>query len=485
MTQLLPFLPELLLLGACFAVLGVDLARAGGASPGGASSAAFHVAWAGLALVLAALALFHDAAGGAAGGSGVVRFGGYAATSQAGLWKQIFAAAALATVLLSRPHFLAGGSARGVLTRPGAYYGLLALCTFGMFALVSAGDLLTFYLGLELATLPLYALAAFQPGDSGSSEAGAKYILFGGLSSALSLFGLSFLYGAAGGLGMDTLARAAEAAPDDVLLLAGAGFLLGGLGFKVAMAPLHMWAPDVYEGAPTPVTAFLSVGSKAAAVGALAVLFFGPLDPLRSRLDAFFFAAAVLTMSLGNLGAMRQRGLRRFIAYSSVAQAGYMLVALVGDGGTARAALLFNLAAYGATGFALFFVMSIVGRDRPETLDSLRGLSRRSPGLAALLALAMFSLAGIPPLAGFLGKFLIFSSAARAGEYALVGAALANAVVSFYYYMRPVKEAYLAEPEAGDAPLRLSAGEKAWGWTLAALLLLLGLSPFLIDHFSR
>ena len=173
---------------------------------------------------------------------------------------------------------------------------------------------------------------------------------------------------------------------------------------------------DAYEGAPTPVMAFLSVGSKAAAVGALAALFLGPLDPLRSRLDVFFAAAAVLTMSLGNLGAMRQRGLRRFIAYSSIAQAGYMLMALAGDGDSARPALLFNLAVYGVTGFALFFVISIVGRDRPETMDSLRGLSRRSPGLAALLALSMFSLAGIPPLAGFLGKFLIFSSAAKAGE---------------------------------------------------------------------
>jgi len=480
MTHLLPFLPELLMLGACFAVLGVDMARPGGASRAGAPGASFHVAWAGLALVLAALVFLPGGIG-----SGGARLGGYAATAQAGLWKQIFAAAALATVLLSRPYFLAGGSARGMLTRPGAYYGLLALCTSGMFALVSARDLLTFYLGLELATLPLYALAAFQPGDSGSAEAGAKYILFGGLSSALSLFGLSFLYGAAGGLGLDALAQAAEAAPDDALLLAGTCFLLGGLGFKLSMAPLHMWAPDVYEGAPTPVMAFLSVGSKAAAVGALAALFFGPLDPLRGRLDAFFAAAAVLTMTVGNLGAMRQRGLRRFIAYSSIAQAGYMLVALAGDGAAARAALLFNLAVYGATGFALYFVMSLVGRARPETLDSLRGLSRRSPGLAALLALSMFSLAGIPPLAGFLGKFLIFSSAAREGEYALVVAALANAVASFYYYMRPVKEAYLAEPGAPEAPLRLSAGEKAWGWILGALLLLLGTTPFLVDNFAR
>ncbi len=475
MSDALPFLPEFLLLSVVFAVLASDMMRPAGASQGAAS---FHLAWAGLAVVLAAQALLPVNPSGA-------RFGGYAGSPHIALWKQVFAAAALSAVLLSRGYFLPGGSARGALTRPGAYFGLLALCTLGMFALVSARDLLVFYLGLELATLPLYALAAFQPRDSASSEAGAKYVLFGGLSSALSLFGLSFLYGAAGGLGMDALAQAAEAAPDDAILLAGVFFLLGGLGFKLGMAPLHMWAPDVYEGAPTPVMAFLSVGSKAAAVGALAALFLGPLDPLRGRLETFFAAAAALTLAVGNLGAMRQRGLRRFIAYSSIAQAGYMLVALVGEAGAARAALLYNLAAYGVSSFALFHVLALVGRDRPETLDSLRGLSRRAPGPAVLLALAMFSLAGLPPLAGFLGKFMIFSAAAEAGEYGLLAAALANAVVSFYYYMQPVKLAWMAAPEGPEAPMPLGGGQRAWTWIMAGLILLLGLSPFLVDHFTR
>lgn len=477
MTPFTAFLPEFLLLLVGFAVLGSDLARAGGGSQG---TVTYRLAWGGLALVLLAQVILPD---GAAGGA---RFGGYATSRHIDLWKQIFTAAALASVLLSRPFFLAGGSARGLLTRPGAFYGLLALCTFGMFALVSARDLLTFYLGLELATLPLYALAAFQPRDAASVEAGSKYILFGGLSSALSLFGISFLYGAAGSLSLDVLAHAAESAPDNAILMAGVFFLLGGLGFKLGMAPLHMWAPDVYEGAPTPVMAFLSVGSKAAAVGAVAVLFLGPLDPLRGRLEALFAVAAILSMAIGNLGAMRQRNLRRFVAYSSIAQVGYMLVALLGEGDAARAALLYNLAVYGVTSFALFFVMSLVGRDRPESLDSLRGLSRQAPGLAALLALAMFSLAGIPPLAGFLGKFLIFSAAAREGHYALVAIALAFAVVSFYYYMQLVKQAYMVEPEAGAAaPLLLTTGQKAWGFILAVLLIALGVFPSLVSYFSH
>lgn len=467
------FLPEIVLLATSVAILGTEVVRIG--SGRSDSSAPYHFAWAGLLAVLAAQLLVP--AEGAA-------FGGYSVSQALGIWKSLFTAAALGTVLLSRSFFLAGGSARGVLDRPGAFYGLLALCTFGMFTLVSARDLLTFYLGLELATLPLYALAAFQPRDTLSAEAGSKYILFGGLSSTLTLFGISFLYGACGALSMDVLAAAAEADRSNPLLLAGVFFLLGGLGFKLSMAPLHMWAPDVYEGAPTPVMAYLSVGSKAAAVGAMAALFFGPLDPLRGHLDGVFASAAVLSMVIGNLGALRQSNLRRFIAYSSIAQVGYMLLAFLAEPGAARPALLYNLAVYGVSSFALFFVMAAVGRDRSETLDSLRGLSSRHPGLAALLALSMFSLAGIPPLAGFLGKFLLFSAVASEGRYLLVTIAVANAVVSFYYYMQPVKRAYISDPGGPAERIRLGPGRLAWLWILAAALLALGLCPLLLDRLA-
>ena len=485
MMHLQAFLPELLLLVLSGLILGSELVGVASSDVGSSnkgSGGTFHLAWVGLVVILAAQYLLPD--GAASATLGGATFGGYSTSRHIDLWKQVFTLAALGTVLISRPYFQAGGSARGVLTRPGAFYGLIALCTFGMFALVSARDLLTFYLGIELATMPLYALAAFQPRDKASAEAGSKYILFGGLSSALSLFGISFLYGSAGGLGLESLAAMAESEPANPILLAGVFFLLGGLGFKLSMAPLHMWAPDVYEGAPTPVMAFLSVGSKAAAVGAMAVLFFGPLEPLRGKLGTLFAAAAVLSMAVGNLGAMRQTNLRRFIAYSSIAQVGYMLVALLGDPEPARIALLYNLVAYGATSFALYFVMGVVGRDKPETLSSLRGLSTRSPGLAALLALAMFSLAGIPPLAGFMGKFLLFSAAAGTGHYFLVAIAVLNAVVSFYYYMQLVKQAYIVEPEGPVSSIVLSGAEKAWMWILAGLLLVLGLCPSLIGYLS-
>ncbi|MDB5103029.1 MAG: nuoN 2 [Fibrobacteres bacterium] len=462
MTSLLPFLPDLALLALAFMVLTIDMRRR-------EDEAAFHLSWIGLAAIgflLAFTPLENLEAS----------FGGYAMTRSGQVWKLIFILAAFGTVLLSRPYFRKGGNARGRLEKPAAFFGLSILCVQGMFALVSATDLLVFYLGLELATLPFFALAAFQPRDVDSAEAGSKYVLMGGFSSALLLFGISFLYGATGSLDFASLALAAREAPGEPVLWGGIVFLLGGLGFKLAMFPLHMWAPDVYEGSPTPVMAFLSVGSKAAAVAALSVIFLGPLEGMRPALAGFFSIAAVLSMAAGNLGAMRQSNLRRFVAYSSIAQVGYMLVGLLGDASAGRSALQYNLLVYGVTSFALYFIMGVVGREGPETLRSLRGLSRRSPGLAALLVLCMFSLAGIPPLAGFLGKFMLFTTAASQGHYILVGIALANAVVSFYYYMLVVKEAYIV-PQGEGGLIDLGAMRTAWVWILAALLVILGLFP--------
>jgi NADH-quinone oxidoreductase subunit N len=256
------------------------------------------------------------------------------------------------------------------------------------------------------------------------------------------------------------------------------------------MAPFHMWAPDVYEGAPTPVTAFLATGSKAAAVAATAVLFLGPLDVVRSDMTGIFLLAAVLSLAVGTLGAMRQANLRRFVAYSSIAQAGYMLMAFTGGAGSesaARTALQYNLIVYGTASFGLFLVIGAIGRDGPETLPSLRGLSARSPALAALLALSLFSLVGLPPLAGFLGKFLLFSVAARSGHYALIFVAAVAVALSFFYYMRLVREAYLpvpADDESARLPLELGLAERCAALSLAILLVLLGTWPGLLAYIT-
>ncbi len=465
----LPFLPEIAMLALSILVLALEMGQDGKAAHQ-SGRGIFHVAWLGLVVVfvLQGVLIAMDV---------TTVVGSYRISPEAGLWKQIFLLATFATVLLSPGYFREGGSARGLLTRPGTFYALLLLCTFGMFAVVSAQDLLTLYIGIELATLPLYALAAFQPKDGDSIEAGSKYVLMGGFSSALTLFGMSFLYGAAGSLGFPALMEAVTMNPGSGPLQAGVFLLLGGLGFKLAMVPLHMWAPDVYQGSPTPVMAFLSIGSKATAVAAVAVLFLGPLDPLRPSLTFVLSVAAVLSMVVGNLGAMRQTHLRRFVAYSSIAQVGYILVGLTGEATSARVALQYNMVAYGATSVALYFVIGIIGREGPETMASLRGLGRRNPALAALLALSMFSLAGIPPLAGFLGKFLLFSAAAAEGRYILVTLAVLNAVVSFYYYMMLVKEAYLTPSEPDRPAIVLSFASKAAMAVLAILLLALGLCP--------
>lgn len=474
--EYLPFLPEIALLGLSMIILTMEMGHDGKAVHL-AGRGVFHVTWLGLAVVFVLQ-------GSMASMGGAVALGSYRISPEAGLWKLIFLLATFSTVLLSPGYFRLGGSARGLLTRPGTFYGLLVLCTFGMFAVVSARDLLTLYLGIELATLPLYALAAFQPKDGDSVEAGSKYVLMGGFSSALTLFGISFLYGAAGSLGFPALVEAVYVNPGSGVLQAGVFLLLGGLGFKLAMVPLHMWAPDIYQGSPTPVMAFLSIGSKAAAVAAVAVLFLGPLEPLRPSLTLVLSVAAVLSMVVGNLGAMRQTNLRRFVAYSSIAQVGYILVGFTGEAVSARLALQYNLVAYGATSVAFYFVIGIIGREGPETLSSLRGLGRRNPALAALLALCMFSLAGIPPLAGFLGKFLLFSTAAAEGRYILVTVAVLNAVVSFYYYMMVVKEAYLTPSEPARPPFALSIASKAALAVLSLLLLALGLCPGVLKYLE-
>ncbi|HLP40294.1 MAG TPA: proton-conducting transporter membrane subunit, partial [Fibrobacteria bacterium] len=210
----------------------------------------------------------------------------------------------------------------------------------------------------------------------------------------------------------------------------------------------------------------------------------GPLEPLRPGLVGVFSVTAVLSMIVGNLGAMRQTNLRRFVAYSSIAQVGYILVGFTGEADAARVALQYNLIVYAVTSFALYFVLSLVGREGPDTLPTLRGLGRRNPALAALLALSMFSFAGIPPLAGFLGKFLLFAAAAGEGRYLLVLLAVGNAVVSFYYYMLVVKEAYLAPAGEERPPLVLTAGSKITLAVLAALLLVLGLCPGVLGYLE-
>ncbi len=458
-------LPDMMLVLLCFVVLGADLWQYTRKKNG-----SFHLSWLGLGVIFVILAAqdYYQAR---------LYFGSYKVTGISMLFKQLFVLSALGAILLSRSYFLEGRLERAPMRYPGEFFAIILFCTTGMFAVVSATDLLTLFIGMELATIPLYVLSAFHKTDSRSAEASTKYIIMGGLSTGVMLFGYSFLYGFCGQLGFDALHAAATAAPGDPLLNLGVLLVLAAVGFKLTIFPFHMWAPDVYEGAPTPVTAFLSVSSKATAIAFLMTLLYGPLRPLHSELVHIILALAALTMTIGNLGALRQQNLRRFMAYSSIAQAGYLLMAMAGEGAMAMAAIIYYLMVYAVANYATFFIISIISRKQKEELVSLRGLGKESPILAAALMLAMFSLGGIPPLAGFIGKFLLFAVAAQKGYYWIVVFAALNSTISLYYYLLLVKEAYIVAP-SGEATGFVSTGlQRCSLATLSAAMLLLGVMP--------
>lgn len=459
-------LPDLLLLLLAFLILGVDLF-----TKDEQSEVTFHLSWAGLcALLLLLFCLPYD--------QQVYYLGTYVINGTSLLFKQIFVLSALFTVLLSQSYFRSGENIRGALKHRGEFNAILFFATAGMFAVVSASDLLTLFVGMELATIPLYILSGYHKRDHLSVEASTKYIILGSLATGLLLFGYSFLYGCCGSLEFDAILTFARLHPDHPLLLMAVFFIFSALGFKLTLFPFHMWAPDVYEGSPTPVSAFISVSSKATGIAFLLIIINGPLAPIHDLLQTPLLILAATTMTVGNLGALRQRNLRRFMAYSSIAQAGYIIMAMAGTELNAYSSIIYYLFVYGASNYAAFFIIGVVGRQRAEVFSSLRGLSIQSPLLAAILMLTMFSLAGIPPLAGFAGKFLLFGAAAEQGFYSMVIFAALNSTVSLYYYLLLVKEAYINDvPRL--SPLKITLVQKSSLIILTGAMLLLGLIPTL------
>ncbi len=460
-------IPDLLILFLAFIILGIDLLR-----NKSLSRLSFHICWNGLiVLFLYMLFLPYD--------QEATYLGVYTVTGSSLLFKQVFVLSALFTVLLSKPYFTPGGNRRGHLNYQSEFYGIILLCTFGMFAVVSATDLLTLFIGMELATIPLYILSGYHKENSLSAEASTKYIIMGSLSTALLLFGYSFLYGCAGSLGFDAIATVVNNSPDDPLLKLGVMFVLAAIGFKLTLVPFHMWAPDVYDGSPTPVTAFISVSSKSVAIGFLLILVYGPLAAMHEYLQQILLILAGATMTIGNLGALKQRKLRRFMAYSSIAQAGYIIMAMAGNAQSARSSIIFYLFVYGAANYALFFIISLVGRNGSEEIKSLQGMGKQHPVLAAVLLLTLFSLSGIPPLAGFMGKFLLFASAAQQGFYFMVIFAALNSTVSLYYYLLLAKEAYITPPFSKGLTLHTDILQKISLAMLTSAMILLGLLPMI------
>ncbi|MBC7338995.1 MAG: NADH-quinone oxidoreductase subunit N, partial [Firmicutes bacterium] len=343
----------------------------------------------------------------------------------------------------------------------------------GMMLMVSSRDLLMIYLGLELVSLCSYVLAGYLKEDARSVEAAIKYFLTGAVASAVILFGISLLYGAAGSTSLDAIARAASgsvsagAASAGVLGYAALAFLVVGFGFKVAAAPLHMWAPDAYEGAPTPITAFFSVGPKAAAFAALLRVFFAGLGDLRPAWTPVFAVLAALSMFVGNLSALPQKNIKRMMAYSAIAHAGYILVGLAVGTPMGSRAVAYYLLAYLFANLGAFAVIVAVsarvvsagpasGRAVPVSADPARGeqiedytgLARRQPLLAWAMVIYFLSLIGIPPTAGFFGKFYLFSAALEQGQVWLALVIVVNSVISVGYYYGVVRQMFLV----GEAP---------------------------------
>lgn len=402
-------------------------------------------------------------------------------------FKQIFLLIGFALTLLSVDYFRKH-EARG------EYHFLFLMVITGMMFMVSSEDLLMIFLSLELTSLPLYILAAYLKRDPSSSEAGMKYFLLGALSSALLLYGMSLIYGVIGTTHLSNISgQVTSGVGVKPALLTGLLFFASGFAFKIAAVPFHMWAPDVYEGAPTPVTAFLSVGPKAAAIAVMLRVLLGFFPGFGNYWTIFFSVLAALSMTVGNLLALHQDNLKRMLAYSGISHMGYILVGLAACEPVLESipfhqlgfqAALFYIALYVVTNLTAFGVLIYLGASgRGEGISSVRGLGRSHPWLALVMLIALLSLAGVPPLAGFIGKVYLFLAAFRAGLYWLVVLALINSVISLFYYFKVARAMYFEKGE--EVPLLHSP--LLHGTLLAgmALVILIGLYPSLLAGVSK
>ena len=338
--------------------------------------------------------------------------------------------------------------------RRGEFFTITLVTLLGMYLMVSAGNFMMLYIGMETASLPLACLAAFNKYKEKSAEAGVKYIIMSAFSSGILLFGLSFLYGSFGSLYFSDITFSGV---KDTLAILGFVFFFSGLGFKLSLVPFHLWAADVYEGAPTSVTAYLSVVSKGAAAFALLFALFKAFGTIEIVWEPILWWLSVITITLGNLFAIRQTDIKRFFAFSSISQAGYILLGIIAGNAQGMTATIYYILVYVFSNLAVFGVISAVenASGGKTSIATFNGLYKTNPVLSFIMMLAVFSLGGIPPFAGFFSKFFIFMAAASKGQYLLVFIALLNTVVSLYYYLLIVKAMFIKERES-DAVERFS-----------------------------
>lgn len=467
--------PEAVVVITALAVLALGLASK--RSPGVCSA----VAAAGIAFATAAVLLLPEQA---------TLFRGMLVISPlTSLFKIICLILAFLTVILAR--------ADNTPRNHGEYLALLLLATIGLMLLVGSEELLMIFIGLELTGLSLYVMAGFDKTNPRSAEAGLKYFLFGSTASAFTLFGLSFVYGMCGTTALTAIGQKLATGPIQPLLFAGIVMTLIGFGFKVAAAPFHLWAPDAYQGAPVPSAAFIASGSKVASFVVLGKIVLVGLGPARGSAEwhamiagwaPVLAALAALSIVIGNLVALAQSNVRRLLAYSAVAHAGYTLLGLIAAGREGFGATLFYTTVYAFTLVGAFNIVALVRRETgSDDFSDFSGLWSRSPLLSGCMAVFMLSLAGLPPLAGFFGKFYLFSAAMRSGSDQgllwLVALALAGSFVSLYYYLAVLKAIFVDDSQTGitsdasSGSIRLDLLQRLSLIVIAGTVLLLGLLP--------
>ena len=400
--------------------------------------------------LVSALAVALIAAAGIAvafqGGERAEAFGGsFVVDNFARFMKMLSLIGSAAALLLARDFFQ-----RAKLDRF-EYPILVVLATLGMMMMISANDLIALYLGLELQSLAIYVIAAFDRDNARSSEAGLKYFVLGALSSGMLLYGSSLVYGFTGTIAFPGIAAAVAGGHGGTGLIFGLVFIAAGLAFKISAVPFHMWTPDVYEGAPSPVTAFMASAPKAAAMALMVRVFIGAFPDIIGQWRQIIVFVAIASMVLGAFAAIGQRNIKRLMAYSSISHMGYALVGLAAGTANGVQGVLIYLALYLAMTLGTFACIIAMRREsgQVETIDDLAGLSNSQPVLAFLFAMLLFSLAGIPPLAGFFAKLYVFSAAIEAKLYGLAVIGVLASVVGAFYYLRIIKLMYFDEPKAG------------------------------------
>ena len=463
--DLWPLLPELVLAGAAFALLLFDLF--------------FDVRQRGRTLLLALVALVVVGllAATGVGGQGAVMHGMFMRDGLADLAKGVICFASAATLAYGFDYLRERGSYKGEVPV------LLMFASLGMMLQVSAGNLVMVYVGLEMLALCSYALVALERDSPLATEAGMKYFVLGALASGMLLYGMSLVYGATGTLDLPAIRAAAAGGENAQLLLAGMVFMIAGVAFKLGAAPFHMWLPDVYQGAPTPITMFIGAAPKVAAFVMAYRLLENGLGPIDAQWRVLIGGLASLSLAIGNLMALLQANLKRMLAYSTVSHIGFLLMGLAGGGAQGYGAALFYAVVYAITTVAAFGAIVLLSRKgfEAEDIADYRGLARRQPWIAFLVLCVMASLAGVPPFIGFFAKLDVISAALQGDMLWLAIVGIVFTVVGAFYYLRVIKAMYFEDADGADARPRENRGMRVLFAVnaLGLLLLSLGLNPIL------